>query len=73
VAWPLPGSQQGNPILGRQLKRLRQAAYREEMRIPARAPFQIGDPAHAEFTSTEVVYGVTGTDVTELPECGVSP
>jgi hypothetical protein len=25
------------------------------------------------FTSTEVVYGVTGTDVTELPECGVSP
>ena len=26
-----------------------------------------------EFTSTEVVYGVTGTDVTELPECGVSP
>jgi hypothetical protein len=27
----------------------------------------------AEFTSTEVVYGVTGTDVTELPEYGVSP
>jgi hypothetical protein len=26
-----------------------------------------------EFTSTEVVYGVTGTDVTELPEYGVSP
>jgi hypothetical protein len=25
------------------------------------------------FTSTEVVYGVTGTEVTELPECGVSP
>src|SRR6185312_4966293 len=25
------------------------------------------------FTSTEVVYGVTGTGVTELPECGVSP
>jgi hypothetical protein len=25
------------------------------------------------FTSTEVVYGVTGTDVTELPEYGVSP
>jgi hypothetical protein len=25
------------------------------------------------FTSTEVVYGVTGTDVTQLPECGVSP
>jgi hypothetical protein len=25
------------------------------------------------FTATEVVYGVTGTDVTELPECGVSP
>jgi hypothetical protein len=27
----------------------------------------------AVFTSTEVVYGVTGTDVTELPEYGVSP
>ena len=27
----------------------------------------------SEFTSTEVVYGVTGTDVTELPEYGVSP
>ncbi len=27
----------------------------------------------AWFTSTEVVYGVTGTDVTELPEYGVSP
>ena len=27
----------------------------------------------AEFTSTEVVYGVTGTEVTELPEYGVSP
>jgi hypothetical protein len=27
----------------------------------------------ALFTSTEVVYGVTGTDVTGLPECGVSP
>ena len=25
------------------------------------------------FTSTEVVYGVTGTDVTRLPEYGVSP
>jgi hypothetical protein len=27
----------------------------------------------AGFTSTEVVYGVTGTEVTELPEYGVSP
>ena len=27
----------------------------------------------ARFTSTEVVYGVTGTEVTELPEYGVSP
>ena len=25
------------------------------------------------FTSTEVVYGVTGTGVPELPESGVSP
>jgi hypothetical protein len=25
------------------------------------------------FTSTGVVYGVTGTDVTALPEYGVSP
>jgi hypothetical protein len=25
------------------------------------------------FTSTEVVYGLTGTEVTELPEYGVSP
>jgi len=25
------------------------------------------------FTSTEVVYGVTGTDVTVLPEYGVLP
>jgi hypothetical protein len=34
-------------------------------------------PGHAvlvpEFTSTEVVYGVTGTDVPELPEYGVLP
>ena len=28
---------------------------------------------HTGFTSTEVVYGVTGTEVTELPEYGVSP
>ena len=27
----------------------------------------------ASFTSTEVVYGVTGTSVTELPEYGVLP
>ena len=27
----------------------------------------------APFTSTEVVYGVTGTEVTVLPEYGVSP
>jgi len=26
-----------------------------------------------KFTSTEVVYGLTGTEVTELPEYGVSP
>ena len=26
-----------------------------------------------KFTSTEVVYGVTGTDVTVFPEYGVSP
>jgi len=26
-----------------------------------------------QFTSTEVVYEVTGTGVTELPEYGVSP
>jgi hypothetical protein len=32
-----------------------------------------GTPASHEFTSTEVVYGVTGTDVTVLPESGVSP
>jgi hypothetical protein len=38
-----------------------------------------GDPFHEpfhdtpRFTSTEVVYGVTSTDVTELPEYGVSP
>jgi hypothetical protein len=30
-------------------------------------------PVYTRFTSTEVVYGVTGTDVTDLPECGVSP
>jgi hypothetical protein len=29
--------------------------------------------AFQKFTSTEVVYGVTGTEVTELPEYGVSP
>ena len=29
--------------------------------------------AMLRFTSTEVVYGVTGTDVTVLPEYGVSP
>ena len=28
---------------------------------------------HPRFTSTEVVYGVTGSGVTELPEYGVSP
>jgi hypothetical protein len=30
-------------------------------------------PGGLAFTSTEVVYGVTGTKVTELPEYGVSP
>jgi hypothetical protein len=30
-------------------------------------------PLATEFTSTEVVYGVTDPDVTGLPECGVSP
>ena len=35
-------------------------------------PRVAGRPA-MRFTSTEVVYGVTGTDVTELPEYGVSP
>lgn len=30
-------------------------------------------PGRAAFTSTEVVYGVTGAGVTELPEYGVSP
>jgi hypothetical protein len=34
----------------------------------------VGDTVlRVRFTSTEVVYGVTGTDVTELPEYGVSP
>jgi hypothetical protein len=31
------------------------------------------DPQQIQFTFTEVVYGVTGTDVTVLPEYGVSP
>jgi hypothetical protein len=35
--------------------------------------FQAACGPPAAFTSTEVVYGVTGTDVTGLPECGVSP
>lgn len=35
---------------------------------PPDAPMRL-----SEFTSTEVVYGVTGTEVTELPEYGVSP
>jgi hypothetical protein len=30
-------------------------------------------PAGVEFTSAEVVYGVTDPDVTVLPEYGVSP
>jgi hypothetical protein len=30
-------------------------------------------PPSARFTSTEVVYGLTGTDVTGLPGCGVVP
>jgi len=34
------------------------------------APLPVLGPG---FTSTEVVYGVTGTEVTELPEYGVSP
>ena len=45
--------------------------------IPAPTAVTIGhrrSPRYgAGFTSTEVVYGVTGTDVTELPEYGVSP
>ena len=32
-----------------------------------------GNALRLAFTSTEVVYGVTGTDVTALPEYGVSP
>jgi hypothetical protein len=33
----------------------------------------VTQPQLVTFTSTEVVYGVTGTEVTELPEYGVSP
>ena len=33
----------------------------------------LGQDLTDTFTSTEVVYGVTGTEVTVLPECGVSP
>src|SRR5271170_987296 len=32
-----------------------------------------GNDQAERFTSTEVVYGVTGTEVTGLPEYGVSP
>ena len=39
-------------------------------RLPCRLRLQ---PREAAFTSTEVVYGVTGTEVTRLPEYGVSP
>jgi hypothetical protein len=35
--------------------------------------FAMNDTEAYWFTSTEVVYGVTGTDVTVLPEFGVSP
>jgi hypothetical protein len=48
TARPLPGSQQSNPVLRRQLKRLREAAQRMEMRKPPYPPFQISDAAHAE-------------------------
>jgi hypothetical protein len=34
---------------------------------------KLRDMQRSQFTSTEVVYGVTGTGVTELPEYGVSP
>jgi hypothetical protein len=44
----LAGNQQGDPILGRQLERLSQAAQRVEMRIPACPSLQVGDPAHTE-------------------------
>jgi len=40
--------------------------------LVARAASWLRDE-EAEFTSTEVVYGLTGTEVTELPEYGVSP
>ena len=46
---------------------------------PGRSPGTGSNPApgaaraDSQFTSTEVVYGVTGTGVTELPEYGVSP
>jgi hypothetical protein len=32
----------------------------------------LGDMPENGFTSTEVVYGVSDTDVTDLPECGVA-
>ena len=45
--------------------------FEEALAIPCvdRFPFDLA----RMFTSTEVVYGVTGTDVTVLPEYGVSP
>ena len=51
-----------------------------QFRLPGLGPgllplLPVDDPVLEDraFTSTEVVYGVTGTDVTKLPEYGVSP
>jgi hypothetical protein len=45
----------------------------EDVHDDARSAVLRGRVRSARFTSTEVVYGVTGTEVTELPEYGVLP
>ncbi len=58
---------------------IREGSSRTGLRLPHAEMKQLpyspdqGRSLRRRFTSTEVVYGVTGTDVTELPEYGVSP
>jgi hypothetical protein len=45
---------------------------REDAALDGPDPAASASRENDRFTSTEVVYGVTGTDVTDMPEYGVS-
>jgi hypothetical protein len=76
----LPGTRSGKPrgrdppLPRRRVTSAPSMAYGGRATAGPRREDLLPRPQNGErFTSTEVVYGVTGTDVTVLPEYGVSP